>query len=180
MIAYYRILELLKDHLQADSNVNTVTVGDFDGVDVDKHSIYPIALINIGDSTPANGLVKFDVTVAVMDLVDERKTNRDELPAAERWKGQDNKQDVLNTTLYVLENLEASINKGTLQEFGLELDGAMTKNPFEDRFDNLLTGWAASFNVAIPNERQACGNSYALKEITFSNDLITFSNDNNK
>lgn len=180
MIAYYRLVELLQEHLQADADINTVTIGNFDKVDVNKQSIFPLALLIVGNSTINNGMVKFDVTVAVMDLVDERRVNKDELPADEQWKGQDNKQDVYNTLLAVLENLEASINQGSLQDFGLELDGDMNKEPFEDRFENLLTGWSATFNVSVPNEIVACGNSFLLKDITFSNNLITFSNNNNK
>ena len=178
MISYYRATELIKEHLIADRDINTVIIGNLDEIDLNKQQIYPLAHILVGSSNSINGTVNFDITVSCMDVVDiTKKDIRDE---NEVYKGIDNKQDVLNTQLAVLENLETSIRKGTLQELGLELLSDVTREPFEDRFANLLTGWSAVFDLSIPNEIQGCGNSYLLGDITFSNDIITFSNDNNE
>jgi hypothetical protein len=177
MITYYRITELIAEHLKADRDVNTVIIGNLDQVDLNKQTIFPFSHILINSSQKVNGVENYNITVSCMDVVDVTKKDiRDE---EDKIKGIDNKQDVLNTQHAVLENLETSIRKGTLQEFGLELTGEVDKLPFEDRFRNLLTGWSGTFTVSMPNEIQGCGNSYVLGDITFSNDLITFSNDNN-
>jgi len=176
MIAYYRITELLKDHLLADNDMNTVKIDDLDEADLNKQTIFPLSLLQVNQAETIEGVIQFNVTVYCMDAVDVTKKDlRDE---NEQFKGIDNKQDVLNTMLAVLENLETSLRKGTLQESGLELLEPMVKEPFEDRFPNLVTGWSSNFDVMMPNEIQGCGNSYTLGDVTFSNTLITFSNNN--
>ena len=177
MIAYYRVTELISEHLKADRDVNTVMIGNLDEVDFNKQTMYPFSHILINTSNRVNGVVQYNITVSCMDIVDVTKGDlRDE---EDKIKGIDNKQDVLNTQQAVLENLETSILKGTLQDFGMELIGEVSLIPFEDRFKNLTTGWSGTFTVSMPNEIQSCGNSYVLGDITFSNDIITFSNDNN-
>ena len=156
MIAYYELVENLKIHLQADAEINTVSIGGTDDIDLNKRSIFALAHILVGNATFAPGIVTFDITVSVMDVVDENKEGVDNLPAVERWKGFDNRQDVLNTTLSVLERLDKSIRKGTLSEYGYELQTDMTAEPFEDRFENLLTGWSSTFTLDIPNTIQNC------------------------
>jgi len=156
MIAYYELVESLKTHLQADAEINTVVIGGFDDIDLNKRSIFGLAHILVGNATFLNGIVRFDVTVSVMDVVDENNEGVDNLPAAERWKGFDNRQDVLNTMLSVIERLNKSIVKGTLSLSGYELLSDITAEPFEDRFENLLTGWSTSFTLDIPNTIQNC------------------------
>ena len=177
MIAYYRITELLYEHLIADQDINTCVIGNLDKIDLNKQTIFPLAHILVQSSNTENGMVNFNITVSCMDLVDESKTDlRDE---TEQWKDLTNYQDVLNTQHAVLENLETSLDKGSLRDLGLEISGPLEKEPFEDRFENLLTGWSSNFDLMIPNEIQGCGNSYTVGTITFSNTLITFSNNNN-
>ena len=156
MIAYYELVENLKIHLQADAEVNTVKIGSVSEADLNKRAIFALANILVVNATFMSGVVTFDVTVSVMDLVDENKEGLDNLPAAERWKGWDNRQDVLNTTLSVLERLHNSIRKGTLSEYGYEVDEDMLAEPFEDSFENLLTGWSTTFTITIPNTIQNC------------------------
>ena len=131
MIAYYRITELLKEHLIADNDVNTVVIGSLDKIDINKQTIFPLAHILVGTSTQVEGTVQFNMTVSCMDIVDVSKNDiRDE---DQSWKDLTNYQDVLNTQHAVLENLETSLNKGTLQELGLELLAPMIKEPFKER-----------------------------------------------
>jgi hypothetical protein len=155
MIAYYEFTKDLRDFLQADADINSVKIGDIDEVDIKKQTIFPFANILITNAEFIEGMVRFDVEVAVMDVVDIRKDNEDVLPADERWKGQDNKQDVLNTMLSVIERLKKHISKGTLQGEGYELQ-SHGATPFEARFENLLTGWNATMVVDIPNNVQNC------------------------
>jgi len=156
MIAYYQITEALVDFLQSDNEINTVTIGDFDDIDINKQSIFGLGHILVNSAEFINGIVRLSITVSVMDIVDERKNDIRDLPADERWKGVDNKQDVLNTMLSVLERLNKHIQKGDLSNNGYELNGNMSAEPFEDRFENLLTGWSTTFTLDIPNTVQNC------------------------
>ena len=174
MIGYYRGTELIKSHLEADNDINTVVLGSLDRVDINKQTIFPLAHIVIDSSNSDNGMVKFSLTIDVMDVVDISKEDETEV-----WKGTTNFQDIMNTQHAVLENLERSILVGSLSDYKFEMVGEMVKEPFEYKYENLLCGWSASFDIQIPNEVQACGNSYVLGDITFSNTRITFSNNNN-
>ena len=155
MITYYAITKELQSFLISDSEINTVTIGGFDEVDINKQSIYGLAHILVNSAEFLTGTVRFSITITVMDIIDERKNNIRDLEADERWKGISNKQDVLNTMLSVLERLNKYIIN-TLSDEGYELNGNMTAEPFEDRFEHLLTGWSTTFNVDVPNTIQNC------------------------
>jgi len=157
MISYYEFTKALTEHLQGDPEINTVTIGGFDDIDVNKQSIFGLAHILITDAEFIIGVVRFSVTISVMDLVDERKENINDIPTNDKWKGLSNKQDVLNTMLSVLERLDKAIKNDTLiTTGGVEIVGTAVSVPFEERFENLLTGWSTDYVIDIPNTIQNC------------------------
>ena len=157
MIAYYEFTTDLRDFLQNDEDINSVNIGGIDETDIDKLTIFPYAdiLITNAEFISGESIVRFDVEVAVMDLVDHRMDNEDVLPADERWKEQDNSQDILNTMLSVIERLVKHINKGTGSDNAYQLV-THSSQPFELKHENLLTGWVASMTIDIPNNVQNC------------------------
>lgn len=152
MITYYDVTKSLHDYLISDEDINRVLIGDVDQIDTDKQDIFPLAHILIGSVTPSFGVMQFSVTISTMDVIDINNDN----PTKGDWKGHDNKQNILNTMLAVLENLYREIDKGNLSDSGWELANNPTFEPFEDRFINLLTGWSATFTINIPNKIQNC------------------------
>lgn len=155
MIAYYELTEAIKDHLQNDADVNTVELRGIDDIDTAKQSIFALAHIGIQNAEFIEGMVRFTIAVSVMDLVDDRRDNIDSIALEDRWKGLDNRQDVLNTTLSVIERLVRSIQKGTLAGSSYELQ-SHSAEPFEERFENLLTGWVGTLVIDVPNSVQNC------------------------
>jgi len=154
MIGFYDITENVYDHLIADPNINSVKIGDISEVDMNKQDMFPFAHILVSGAEFLHAVVRFTITVSCMDIVDITKNDlRDE---TEKEKGIDNKQDVLNSMLAVLENLDRSLLQGALFELDYELQGSATAEPFEDRFDNLVTGWSGSFTIDVPNTIQDC------------------------
>jgi hypothetical protein len=156
MIAYYQLAESLATHLQNDTEINTVMIGGIDTVDLNKRSIFGMAHIGFTTASFLGGVVRFVVSITVMDLVDEDKLGDEKTPHAERWKGNDNKQDVLNNMLAVIERLDKAIKNDTLTHTGLMIVGDEVAEPFEDRFENLLTGWTKTFTIDMPNNVQNC------------------------
>ena len=65
--------------------------------------------------------------------------------------GTNNEQDILNTQLAVINDLVSKMRKGTLYTDLYQLDGNPTCLPFSERFENLLAGWTATFDVLLPN-----------------------------
>jgi hypothetical protein len=155
MIAYYDITKAMHDHLIADPEVNSVELRGIDDIDTSKQEIFALAHVGIQNAEFNEGMVRFTITVSVMDIVDDTRTDIRDVDASERWKGIDNRQDILNTTLAVIERLVRSIKKGTLYSGAYELV-THTAEPFEERFENLLTGWTATLTLDIPNAVQEC------------------------
>jgi hypothetical protein len=85
-----------------------------------------------------------------MDIVDESKDE------AADFVGNDNEQDVLNTQLAIQNRLLALLQRGDLYTDKYQVEGEVTCEPFVDRFENKLAGWAATFDVLIPNDMTIC------------------------
>ena len=149
MRGFYELTTAIKDYLEANNHINTVALKDLDEVDLNKRTIFPLAHINVGSASFPDNIIRFDITVSCMDIVDIVKTNVKDKTTP--FFGNDNKQDILNTMLTVVNGLNLSLKKGTLSDDLYQLNGEASAEPFEDRFENLLTGWSITFQVDIPN-----------------------------
>lgn len=145
----YDILDKIKSILDANDQINTVTYGDIFEVDLNKQSIYPLAHIMLGSATLTDHIIEHTVTVLCMDIVDVSKADqRDE---AEPFYGIDNEQDVLNTQLYVMNDLIQNLKKGDPHLDAFHLVGDPTCEPFSDRFENTLAGWGVDLTIQTKN-----------------------------
>lgn len=149
--SYYLITDTLKDQLIADPHVNTVTIGDISDVDLSKQTIFPLSHIIINTATYEGNVWRMNVSVMAMDVVDQSKDE-----ATDVFIGNDNEQDILNTQLAVLNKLLGVVSRGTLYSDLYQLDGTAVCEPFVDRFENKLTGWACSFDVLVQNDIDIC------------------------
>ena len=70
--------------------------------------------------------------------------------------GNNNEQDILNTQLAVLNKLMQVLRGGELNRNLYQLEGNPNFEPFYDRFENQVAGWAVTFDVIIPNEISIC------------------------
>lgn len=157
MIGYYETSKGLYDYLIADQDINEVKVGALDSVDTNKKTMFPLAHVLISSfREPINGLTEYDVTVSLMDIVDVSKVSLSDIAKADRWKGNDNKQDILNTLGAVMKKLTNAIRSGTIAGVDYELIGIPQAEIFEDRFENLLTGWSRTFTIQVVNTVNAC------------------------
>jgi hypothetical protein len=86
-----------------------------------------------------------------MDIVDISKEE-----TTDKFTGNDNEQDVLNTTLAVLTRVLNIMQKGDLYSQKYQIEDVVSCEPFVDRFENKLAGWAASFDVVVQNDMTIC------------------------
>jgi len=149
MRQFYNLTKTIKDTLEAHSQVNVVTFGDIYDVDLNKQTIFPLSHITVNQATFEGQIVRMNVTIIAMDVVDE--TKEDPRSQNEPFYGTNNEQDILNTHLAVINDVVAKLRKGTLYTDLYQLDGNPTCVPFSERFENLLTGWTATFDVLLPN-----------------------------
>lgn len=148
---FYQLTETIKTQLLADVNVNTVTTGDIFDIDLSKQSIFPLAHIIVNNVTAQEQVLLFNITVMAMDIVDESKKETTDI-----FVGNNNEQDVLNTQLAVLNKLQMVLRRGTLYSDKFQLEGDATLEPFYERFENRLAGYAATMNVIIHNDIDIC------------------------
>jgi len=148
---FYQLTETIKTQLLADVNVNTVTTGDIFDIDLSKQSIFPLCHIVVNNVTTQEQVLLFNITVMAMDVVDESKEATTDI-----FRGNNNEQDVLNTQLAVLNKLQMVLRRGTLYSEKFQLEGDPTLEPFYERFENRLAGYAATMDVIIHNDIDIC------------------------
>ena len=148
---FYQITETIETQLLADVNVNTVTTGDIFDIDLSKQSIFPLAHIIVNSVTLQEQVMSFNITVMAMDIVDESKDATTDI-----FRGNNNEQDVLNTQLAVLNKLVMVLRRGDLYSDKFQLEGDPSLEPFYERFDNRLAGYAATMDVIIHNDITIC------------------------
>lgn len=151
MANYYNILDTLRNHLENDAIVNTVTTGDIFQVDLAKQTIFPLSHIMVNSATFEGNVIRFNISLLAMDIVD---LSKDE--AIEIFLGNDNEQDVLNTQLAVVNRLYEMLRRGDLYSNNFMVDGNPTCEPFAERFENYLAGWTMTFDILVANTMTIC------------------------
>ena len=151
MKGFYNITTKIKETLQSEPFVNTVTFGNIDDVDLNKQNIFPLSHIIVNNSSINDKTINFNISVLFMDIVDESKKEE-----VTKFMGNDNEQDVLNTQLAVAARLTSLLKRGTLYSELYQLEGDVSCEPFVDRFENKLAGWTSTFNVIIQNDMTIC------------------------
>jgi len=154
MQGFYNLSNKIRETLQLDEFVNTVTYGDLMEVDLNKQTIFPLSHFMISGATMQSNVWNFSVSLLCMDLVNESKNYANGIPG--EFRGNNNEQDVFNTQLAVANRLLELLLRGDLYVDKYQLDGDPTLEPFVDRFENKLAGWTVTFNVLIPNDMTIC------------------------
>jgi len=151
MKGFYQVTETIKDQLLADVNVNTVTSGDITRIDLSKQTIFPLAHLIVNNVTNEDNVLRFSLSVLAMDIV-----NVSQEPVVDVFTGNNNEQDILNTQLAVLNKLVQVLRGGDLHQNKYQLDGSPSFEPFYDRFENEMAGWALTFDVLVNNDIDIC------------------------
>lgn len=151
MKGFYQVTETIKNQLLADVNVNTVTSGDITRIDLSKQTMFPLSHIIVNNVGNQDNILRFNLSVLSMDVVDISKEE-----TVDVFRGNNNEQDILNTQLAVLNKLVQVLRGGTLHQDLYQLDGTPNFEPFYDRFENEMAGWALTFDVLIPNDIEIC------------------------
>tara|TARA_R100001369_G_scaffold83013_1_gene114992 strand:- start:242 stop:697 length:456 start_codon:yes stop_codon:yes gene_type:complete len=151
MKGFYQVTEIIKNQLLSDPNVNTVTTGDITRIDTSKQTMFPLSHIIVNNVGNEDNILRFSLSVLAMDVVNISKEE-----VVDIFIGNNNEQDILNTQLAVLNKLVQVLRGGTLHQDLYQLDGSPSFEPFYDRFENEMAGWALSFDVLIPNDISIC------------------------
>lgn len=151
MSTYYEITQVIKNKLQEDLFVNTVTTGDIFKVDLNKLTIFPLSHI-IVNSVAYNGpVLNYNISILSMDIVDESKEK-----VADIFLGNDNEQDVLNTQLAVANRFLEVLHRGELSDDYELVNGSANIEFFTERFENKIAGVTFTFDISIENKMTKC------------------------
>jgi len=151
MKGFYQISKAIKDQLDADAFVNTVTIGDIFKVDLNKQTIFPLSHIMINSAAYNGNTFNYSISVLCMDIVDESKEATTDI-----FLGNDNEQDVLNTQQMVATRLLEMLRRGDLYTNGYQLQDGANIEYFVDRFENKVAGVTVTFNVVAQNDMTIC------------------------
>jgi hypothetical protein len=151
MSTFYEITQVIKNKLQEDLFVNTVTTGDIFKVDLNKQTIFPLSHIIINSVTYAGPVLNYNISILCMDIVDESKSKVTDI-----FLGNDNEQDVLNTQLAVANRFLEVLSRGALSnDYELVNDSANIEF-FTERFENKIAGVTVTFDMTIQNKMTIC------------------------
>jgi len=148
---FYLVVEAVKNELINNQSIKTMTFGDLSDIDLQKQTMFPLAHMIVDSVTHAEKTMQFSFTILTMDQIDTTKEYVNDL-----FLGNNNTHDILNTQLAVSNRLVTRLRKGQLYEDGYQLVGDATCEPFFDRFENVLAGWATTFSVEIFNDLDYC------------------------
>lgn len=152
MKGFYEISQAIKNQLDDDAFVNTVTIGDIFKIDLNKQTIFPLSHIMINSANYNGKTFNYNVSVLCIDIVDESKEATTDL-----FRGNDNEQDVLHTQEMVARRLLEMLNRGDLYDDGFQLtNNSASIEYFVDRFENKIAGVTITFDVMTFNDMTIC------------------------
>ena len=151
MTGFYNLIDTLKEELNSIPFVNTVTYGDISDVDLNKKTIFPLSHFIVNNFSYQSKIVVFNISLLCMDIVDESKSD-----VTDKFIGNNNEQDILNTQMNVIVRVLDKLNRGDLYAEKYQLQGQPNIEAFTDRFENKLVVWACTFDVAVANDMSIC------------------------
>lgn len=156
MTPYYDITIKIKDYFDQHKVINTTRLGDISKVDLNKQSIFPLAHLIVNNALYQENIIRFNISILLADLVDFSHENVVD-DFNEAYFGKTNLHDVYNTLLVVGIEFLSHLKRGDLYNEYYQLDtDSVVLEPFEDRFENLLAGWAITFDITMPNNIGIC------------------------
>jgi len=96
-------------------------------------------------------VIQYNISILSMDVVD---VSKDE--TTDKFRSNDNEQDVLNTQINILNRLYEKLRRGNLYDDNYQVDGTPNLEIFVDRFENKLAGWTMTVNINTPNVMTVC------------------------
>ena len=106
---YYQLTSTIEEQLRGTEFTNTVSIGDISKVNLNKQDIFPLAHMIVNSVTAEEQVLRFNISILACDIVDQSKDI-----TTDRFTGNDNEQDILNTQLLVLNKLIQKLRMGSL------------------------------------------------------------------
>ena len=151
MTNYYDITTTLRTELENDPLINKVSKGGLDDIANWKKQEYALAHLIVNNCTPDQSSLVYNVSIICMDIVD---VSKDE--TTDKFIGNDNEDDVLNSMLTVLVRFYERLRRGDLFSDLYQIGSSVTIEPFTDRFEDKVAGWTITLDIIVPNGVSIC------------------------
>ena len=158
---YNNAIDTLKSLGEQHEQINTTTTGDIWRIDMNE-TLFPLFHINPVNVETGLSSLTYNFQLFVMDAVTEKEnwTEANLLSANDL----SNEQEVASSCLQVCVDIIGMMRHSKWQAEGtLDIDapvyfteGEYTLEPFQERFDNLLTGFVFQVGIVVENDFQTC------------------------
>ena len=146
-MSYFKLLDTLRSQLNATNLINTITDGMISDVDLAKQTVFPLAHVVVNQATIEGKIQRFNVTILAMDILDGK----------EKY---DVEPSIMSAMLQALNRVYEVMTRGDLNPDYVMIDGTPTLEPFTDRFENKLAGWAMTFDVIMMSDMTVCDTGF--------------------
>jgi len=159
---YNNAIDTLKQLGAEHEQIATTTTGDIWKIDLAKNTLFPLFHINPINVTTGQSTLTYNFQLFVMDSVTEKENWTEANIQSANYLS--NEQEVMSSCLQICVDIIGMMRHSKWQGAG-ELDinepvyfteGEYTLEPFQERFDNLLTGFVFSIGIVVQNDFQTC------------------------
>jgi len=148
---FITVINYLKDLLINDDDINIVTHGVSNDIDLDKKTNYPLAHIQFLNFNPVyqSGMISFLFEIHVLNIRDVNK-----VPSGDKWLRNDNELDNYNLSVAVANRLFSRLGEQNTND--IELVSQTTPQVITLQFMNMLDGCNFQIELAITNQVNVC------------------------
>ena len=159
---YTNAIDTLKQLGAEHEQIATTTTGDIWKIDLAKNTKFPLFHINPINVTTGQSTLTYNFQLFVMDSVTEKENWTEANIQSANYLS--NEQEVMSSCLQICVDIIGMMRHSKWQGAGeLDIDdpvyfteGEYTLEPFQERFDNLLTGFVFSIGIVVQNDFQTC------------------------
>ena len=148
MNSLFALTDAIKNELDSNVLLNSVTYGDVDEIELLKSNRYPLAHVGISTGTISDATSDINLSIIFIQQVDEVKEQEDSFNDSELY--------AQNNMLSAATRLVQVLKRGDLYQQGFQLEEDATVEFFGDRFTDRVAGVTVDMTVTIKNQASVC------------------------
>lgn len=164
---YNNVVDFMARLGEYHDQISTVSVGDIYDVSIDKNLKMPLLHINPVNVVTGDSELVYNFQLFIMDLVDT-DMGTEVKPVADLTKlinTNSNQQEVWNETLNIVTDFIGMLRHSSRQSLAGVNDinfpiyfteDQFTIDPFQERFDDLASGWVFNIGIKVMNDFDTC------------------------
>jgi hypothetical protein len=148
MNSLFALTDAIKNELDNNVLLNSVTYGDVDEIELLKSNRYPLAHVGISTGTISDSTSEINLSIIFIQQVDDVKEQEDSFNDSELY--------AQNNMLSAATRLVQVLKRGDLYQQGFQLEEDATVEFFGDRFTDRVAGVTVDMTVTIKNQASVC------------------------